>query len=134
MPPGPSILPAYYTINAFKFLTLPLCLYLTLSHPNPHPAYFIYTALHGSYGFIWLLKHACIPDSSWNKKQTFLSMMITASGLMGYWMMPITMMRQEVTISNERIALCVFTYALGVVVMMVSDAQKYFTLKFKKGA
>jgi steroid 5-alpha reductase family enzyme len=36
-------------------------------------------------------------------------------------------------VSNVRIGLAIFQYILGVVLMMTSDAQKYFTIKYKKG-
>ena len=36
-------------------------------------------------------------------------------------------------ISNLRVFFCVFFHTLGCVLMMASDSQKYFTLKYKKG-
>lgn len=35
--------------------------------------------------------------------------------------------------SNKRIFTAIFCYAIGVVLMIASDCQKYYTLKYKKG-
>ena len=60
---------------------------------------------------------------------------MTVSALGGYWVLP-WMMASGVGIqnpSNLRIVSVLMTYTIGLVTMMVSDAQKYYTLKYKKG-
>jgi hypothetical protein len=49
----------------------------------------VYTALHGSYGILWLIKDFTFPDSNWEKKQTIVSWI---AGILllgpGYWGFP----------------------------------------------
>ena len=43
---------------------------------NYSPACWLYLALHGSYGLLWLLKDFTFPDASFERKVTFLSFII----------------------------------------------------------
>jgi hypothetical protein len=47
------------------------------------------SALHGSYGILWLIKDFTFPDSNWEKKQTIVSWI---AGILllgpGYWGFP----------------------------------------------
>jgi len=60
---GPKIIPIRYTVNFFKGATL-LFIYLLMSHYNNYSTgIYLYAALHGSYGIIWLLKDFTFPDA-----------------------------------------------------------------------
>ena len=51
--------------------------------------FFYFRALHGSYGFLWILKDFVFPDSNWEKKQTIASLIIGIILLgPGYWGIP----------------------------------------------
>ena len=84
-PPGPNLVPAYYVINAFKAGTLPFCIFLMNHFNNFSQSAYLITALHGSYGFFWLLKHYIFPDPFFGTKATIMSCGLIALVLMLYW-------------------------------------------------
>ena len=71
LPPGPPIIPMRYYVNAHKggmpFLVFGLMLYFD----NFSLGCWLYLALHGSYGIIWLIKDFTFPDASFQRLVTF---------------------------------------------------------------
>ena len=61
---GPKIIPCRITINFFKSLTLFFCFFLMYYFNTYNLTGFVYAALHGSYGILWLLKDLTFPDNS----------------------------------------------------------------------
>lgn len=98
-------------------------------------AAWIYLALHGSYGICWLLKHLAFRDPNWEKPVTIGgAVMVWAVVLGPYWVAPFLLISGVVSEPPVwRMAVAVFVYAIGVVMMMVSDAQKFFTLRARRG-
>ena len=76
LPPGPCFLPMRYYVNFHKggmpFLIFGMMLY----YDNFSLACWLYLALHGSYGLIWVLKDYTFPDASFQRKVTFLSFFV----------------------------------------------------------
>ena len=99
----------------------------------------VYLALHGMYGFCWMLKHFAFPDRNWEKKVTIgggLMAFVLVLGL--YWVFPYLLISGILGPDQKMASLTVLTAAisvhtLGVVIMMTADCQKYFTLKYQKG-
>jgi protein-S-isoprenylcysteine O-methyltransferase Ste14 len=99
----------------------------------------VYLALHGMYGFCWMLKHFAFPDRSWEKKVTIgggLMAFVLVLGL--YWVFPYLLISGILGPDQKMASLTVLTAAisvhtLGVVIMMTADCQKYFTLKYHQG-
>ena len=99
----------------------------------------VYLALHGMYGFCWMLKHFVFPDRNWEKKVTIgggLMAFVLVLGL--YWVFPYLLISGILGPDQKMASLTVLTAAisvhtLGVVIMMTADCQKYFTLKYQKG-
>jgi protein-S-isoprenylcysteine O-methyltransferase Ste14 len=95
----------------------------------------LYLAIHGSYGFIWYLKHRCFPDPAFDEQGRWLATIGTAFVLAIYWVPPLLMVTGA-GVQNPsplRAFLSVFSFTMGIVVTMVADAQKYFVLKLKRG-
>ena len=65
---GPKILKFAWVINFQKVSTFFFVALLMMIYENYSTAAWVYMALHGSYGFCWLLKHFAFPDSGWEKK------------------------------------------------------------------
>ena len=135
---GPRVLKAAWVINLQKGGTLPFVLLLMVLYDNYSPAAWVYLGLHGSYGLCWLLKHLAFPDPNWEQRVTFggaLNMWIFVLGL--YWLAPFLLISDVLPVrpqpSAMTLGLAIVLYAVGVVVMMASDAQKYFTLQVKRG-
>ena len=121
-------------INLQKGGTLPFVLALMWRFDCWTPTAWTYAALHGSYGLCWLLKDLAFPDPNWEKKVTLagaFNMWALALGL--YWLAPILIVTQRLEAPTWLLFLATVIYVMGVVLMMGSDAQKYFTLRAKRG-
>jgi len=76
LPPGPPIIPMRYYVNLHKG-SMPFMIFgLMLYYDNFSLGCWLYMALHGSYGFFWLLKDFTFPDASWERKVKFVPFFI----------------------------------------------------------
>ena len=124
-----------YPVNFQKGTTGPFILALMSYYNNYSLGSYLYLALHGTYGVLWITKDIAFPDRNCQAKAGFISIFIIIAILIGYWMIAWIQISGN-GIDNptpERIMYCIFLFCLGCVFMMVSDAQKYFTLMSKKG-
>ena len=88
---------------------------------------------HGIYGIIWLLKDMTVPDPVWQTHITIVSTLVSGSGLALYWVAGYIVVAHRVEVSPPLGALCIAINALGSTLMVASDTQKFYTLKYKKG-
>ena len=136
---GPKILKFAWIINFQKAGTFFFVALLMMIYDNYSTVAFVYMALHGSYGFCWLIKHFAFPDSSWEKKITFGGAVMAFILVLGpYWLFPFLLISgvlgpDHSEPSNFMLMFCISLHTLGVVIMMASDCQKYYTLKYHKG-
>ena len=136
---GPQVLKLAWVINFQKIGTFFYILLLMNYYQNFSVAVCVYLALHGMYGFCWMLKHFVFPDRSWEKKVTIgggLMAFVLVLGL--YWVFPYLLISGILGPDQKLASLTVLTAAislhtLGVVIMMTADCQKYFTLKYHQG-
>ena len=136
---GPQVLKFSWVINFQKTGTFFYILLLMNYYQNYSVAACVYLALHGMYGFCWMLKHFAFPDQSWEKKVTIgggLMAFVLVLGL--YWVFPYLLISGILGPDQKMASLAVLTAAislhtLGVVIMMTADCQKYFTLKHHQG-
>ena len=136
---GPQVLKLAWVINFQKTGTFFYILLLMNYYQNFSLAAYVYLALHGMYGFCWMLKHFAFPDRNWEKKVTIgggLMAFVLVLGL--YWVFPYLLNSGILGPDQKMASLTVLTVAisvhtLGVVIMMTADCQKYFTLKYQKG-
>ena len=136
---GPQLLKLAWVINFQKTGTFFYILLLMNYYQNFSVAACVYLALHGMYGFCWMLKHFVFPDRNWEKKVTIggeLMAFVLVLGL--YWVFPYLLISGILGPDQKMASLTVLTAAisvhtLGVVIMMTADCQKYFTLKYQKG-
>ena len=132
---GPKILKMRHVINFFKGATFPYVILLMIYFNNYSLGMYLYLALHGSYGIIWILKDWLFPDKTFDTTATFGSLAVVTTLLILYWSLPLFIATGLgiQTPSYLRVTVAVMTYALGAVLMIGSDGQKTFTLKYKKG-
>ena len=93
---------------------------------------FFYLALHGSYGIVWLIKDFVFPDPNFLRKATISSAINSWLIVLGpycYFGYLVASRQSPQEISNERMCVAMMVYVIGVVLMMCTDAQKYFTLR-----
>jgi protein-S-isoprenylcysteine O-methyltransferase Ste14 len=131
---GPRAFKLAWIVNLQKGGTLPFVLGLIFTYECFTPTAWTYAAMHGSYGLIWLLKELVHPDPSFQKKMTLGSWLNAFLLVLGpYWIAPVIVTSQRVEQPLWLLALAVLAYAIGVVVMMGSDAQKFFVLRARRG-
>lgn len=131
---GPKLIKFSWSINLQKGGTLFFVLGLMAAFDVWNATAWTYLALHGSYGIIWLLKELIFPDPGWQKKLTVAGALNTWLLVLGlYWLAPVLMVTQRLEQPPMVLGLATFLYAIGVVLMVGSDAQKYFVLKVRRG-
>lgn len=119
-----------YIVDAHKFLTAFVIFALIAMYQRwANTTIWIYLALHGTYGFLWLIKSQVFPDKRWEQAvatPNAIGLFVTL-GL--YWIAPWIIVAQNVQVPAWYIALCVSTFALGVFLHFASDMQKYVELR-----
>ena len=93
----------------------------------------IYLALHGSYGIMWVLKSAIFPDKTWEAKCSIWYGLYIWGGLTLYWISPLIIMSTPVYSSPMYLGLMVAIFSMGVFFHYASDMQKHAHLKLKPG-
>ena len=131
---GPRPLKASWVINAQKGGTLAFCLALMVAYDTWSPTMWTYTALHGSYGLIWLLKDRVFPDPNWERPVTIGGALAMWGCVLGpYWIAPWWIASSGHQASPAVLGAATLLYALGVTIMVGADAQKYFVLRARRG-
>lgn len=135
-PPGPKeFMEMRHIINFFKGATVFYIVLLMWWYQNFSTGMYLYLGLHGSYGMAWLFKDFVFGDKSFTRRASIGSLIVLSTALTLYWMVGwfIASGRGIQEPSYERVKVCLITYLLGLAVMIGSDAQKTFTLQYRKG-
>lgn len=122
-----------YAINLHKGATAFFVTALMWYFQNFGTAAFVYLALHGGYGFLWLLKDRIYPDKQWEEEVSIGYAFISFLALGLYWIAPVLLIGQHREPQPWLIGLAVALNVFGLVLHFGSDAQKHYTLMFKKG-
>jgi steroid 5-alpha reductase family enzyme len=93
----------------------------------------VYLALHGAYGLLWVLKSRIFPDKQWEQPTNLAYGLVIWAGLSLYWIAPWLITSQHVQAPPWYLGLCIAIYALGVFWHFASDMQKSMFLKLKPG-
>ena len=93
----------------------------------------VYLALHGTYGLLWVLKSQIFPDRQWEQRTSWAYGLVIWLGLSLYWVAPWIVTSQGVQDAPWYLAICICIYALGVFFHFTSDMQKYISLKLNPG-
>ncbi len=130
---GPKILPLNYLINIQKGGTLFFMFFLMCYYDNFSIGAWTYLALHGSYGFIWVIKDMVFPDKGFSHKISLPEVFGVSLVLVAYWGVGFIMMSgmADNNPTPERIFCCIFLYVVGLVLMVLTDLQKYLILQYR---
>ena len=112
-----------YPINLHKFLTFAVVIGLMVFYDNYSLAPWIYLALHGTYGILWLIKDSLYPDSQWSQEVSVLAGISTFIFLGLYWAAPFLLISREVELGAPLIAAAIAINIVGVFLHYGSDAQ-----------
>lgn len=121
-------------INLHKFLTPFVVLGMMTYYGNWTTPAFVYLALHGTYGMLWLIKEATFRDKSFEAPigpiVGFFSLFLL---LASYWVAPWLLISQHLTPPPWLIGLAISVNIFGIFYHFASDAYKHATLSLKKG-
>lgn len=120
-------------INLHKGTTFLFVIGLMLIYQNLTLGPWVYLALHGTYGFLWLLKDRIYPDKQWEQEIPLSTGLIGFVSISLYWVAPFLLISRYVEPPLPLIAVAIAMNIFGVFLHYVSDAQKYYTLKYKSG-
>jgi len=136
MPPNFVKIPLRTLVNLQKGATFPFMLFLMYLYQNFSLGPFVYLALHGMYGILWVAKDFTIGDASFMTPVGFGTTVTTSILLLCYWYNGFALISGLAGLQNpssERVAVAILAFLIGAVLMMGSDLQKNLILKTKKG-
>ena len=123
-----------YFIDSHKGATFFIILALMAWYQRwGNPAAWIYLALHGAYGFLWVLKSRIFPDKQWEQPASLGYGLYIWAGMTLYWVAPWILMRNNTQAPAWLLGVSVFLYAFGVFIHFASDMQKYTHLRLNPG-
>jgi protein-S-isoprenylcysteine O-methyltransferase Ste14 len=122
-----------HVINLHKGATPLVVAALMLAFANASLGAWVYLALHGSYGMLWLLKDRIFPDRQWQQPIDWPGAVAAFLVLGLYWLAPFLLISSGVVPPLPLVAVAIALNSLGVFLHFGSDAQKYFVLKLHPG-
>jgi protein-S-isoprenylcysteine O-methyltransferase Ste14 len=121
-------------INAHKVLVIPVVLGLMWFCDNWSTEAFIYLSIHGTYSLLWLAKEATYPDRRFEERQPlWIGTLFIFLPLAGYYVAPYLLMSRHLSLPPYLIGIVLCLFTSGIFLHYVGDAQKYYTLKLRKG-
>jgi hypothetical protein len=121
-------------INTHKILVAPTVLAMMWLQQNWSTEAFLYLALHGTYTLLWLAKYAIYRDQSFEERLPIgIGIAFVFLPLQAYLIAPWMLISRHVQHPPYLLAAVVSIYIIGVFLHFVSDAQKYFTLRERRG-
>ena len=91
---------------------------------------YIYAALHGTYGILWILKSYFFPDKQWESKCSIWYGLLIWVGLSLYWIAPYIIISQNIQPPNWYIGISISIYIFGIFLHFTSDMQKFIQLRY----
>jgi len=97
------------------------------------PTAWLYLALHGGYGLLWVWKSATFPDRSWEREAPLWWGLAIWGALTLYWIGGWLVMSRGIEAPAALLGGCVALHALGVFLHFASDMQKHQHLAHRPG-
>ena len=119
-------------INIFKGSSfLAILLMMAIYDQWHNPTAWVYLGLHGTYGILWVLKSQIFPDKNWEKDVGLLWAVLTAFGLIAYWLAPWLLLSRGIECPPWYLGMCVSMNIFGVFLHFVTDMQKFTSLNLQ---
>jgi steroid 5-alpha reductase family enzyme len=115
-------------ITFFAILTM-----MAIYHQWQNPTAWIYLAIHGTYGLLWVVKSNIFPDASWERKTSLWFGIVSWFSLVLYWFPAWWIMWKGVSAPPWLLALAISLNACGTFFVFAGDMQKYTALKLAPG-
>jgi protein-S-isoprenylcysteine O-methyltransferase Ste14 len=89
----------------------------------------VYLALHGTYGILWVLKSRIFPDKTWEQQTGWGYALYILAGLSLYWIAPWLITSRGTHVPPWYLGLCISMNVFGVFFHYAADMQKHTNLK-----
>lgn len=122
-----------HAIDAHKAMTAPVMLALMAFYNSWGLGAWVYLALHGSYGLMWLMKSHTYPDPNWEQRVPVWKGILMWVVLLAYWVPGWLVISRHVVPPAWLVAAAVVAMCFGTLLHFGSDAQKYFVLRARRG-
>ena len=93
----------------------------------------VYLALHGTYGLLWVLKSRLFPDKNWEKEVSLWFGLVSWLALVLYWIPGWMIMAWNIQAPSWLLAASVSTCTFGVFFVFTTDMQKFVSLDLRPG-
>jgi protein-S-isoprenylcysteine O-methyltransferase Ste14 len=93
----------------------------------------VYLALHGTYGILWVVKSRVYGDRHWEERTSLWYGLVIWGGLTLYWIAPWLLTSRGIEAPPWQLGLCVVLYSIGLFFHFVSDMQKHTALRLRPG-
>jgi protein-S-isoprenylcysteine O-methyltransferase Ste14 len=121
-------------IDLHKALVIPLVLTMMWCYHNWSTDAFVYLGMHGSYSLLWLIKQRTYRDVRFDERRPlWIGLLFVFLPLAGYYVAPYLLISRHISVPPALVGLAVSGFTIGVFLHYVSDAQKYYTLRLRKG-
>lgn len=115
-------------------MVIPIVAIMMFSTGNFSTEAWIYLSLHGTYSLLWLMKAYFYPDRRFMEPVPgWAGWLLIFLPLAGYYLAPWLLMSRHVSLPPPLLALVIALFTVGVFLHYVSDAQKFYTLQYRKG-
>jgi hypothetical protein len=121
-----------YFIDSHKAVTfLFVLLLMAIYHQWQNTTAWVYLALHGTYGILWVLKSRIFPDRQWEQSAGLGYGLVIWAGLSLYWVGGWLVVSRGVEAPPWYLGMCISLYIFGVFCHFAGDMQKYTALKLQ---
>jgi len=123
-----------YYINLNKGITVFVILALIAVYNQWHrPDVWVYLALHGTYGILWVFKSQIFPDLTWEHKVSVWYGVMSWFALALYWLPGWLLVSNNNQTPTWLLGVCISIYVFGVFFHFTSDMQKNVMLEEHPG-
>jgi protein-S-isoprenylcysteine O-methyltransferase Ste14 len=136
---GPRPWTLAWVINFQKLGTFAVLGVFIAWYHNTSDAAWIYLAMQGASCLVWIIKDLAFPDPNFHKRITVGAGIASFLSVLGWywvfgWLLISRVAQPAYPLPDYAwFGLCISLCILGCVIMTAADAQKYFTLRVKRG-
>lgn len=121
-------------IDSHKGVTgVVILLLILLYRQQENPTAWVYLALHGMYGVLWVSKSRIFPDQTWEQPTNLGMGLFVWCVLTLYWVAPWLIVTRGVHVPGWYLTLCIALYIGGIFLHFTADMQKYVALRLNPG-
>lgn len=123
-----------HIIDTFKLSTGPFVLVcMATFHRWSCYSAWLYLAMHGTYGVLWVAKSRIFPDKTWERPLRAGRGAVMVFGLLSYWVAPLLLAFRGTESSPVLAGGCVAAFGAGVFLHFAADMQKHVELALRPG-